>query len=83
MVWVSSWGWQRWLEANLGRRPTTSRGGAGGEMGDGQGGRWRPREDAKDGNGDAAWVVASSRRPTPPESGSAALLEVGGRKKFW
>ena len=47
------------------------------------GGRWRPREDAKDGNGDAAWVVASSRRRTPPKSGSAALLEVGGRRKFW
>ena len=51
-------------------------------MGDGQEERWWPREDADNGTGNALWAVASSRRRTPLESGSAALLEVGGRKNF-
>ena len=55
MARVSSWGWRRWLEANLGRRPTTSRGGPGGV---GQEERWRPQEDANESNGKAVWAVA-------------------------
>ena len=75
MVWMSSQGWRHWLEANLGRRPTTLRGGAGGEMGVGQEERWRPQEDANDGNGDAAKTKDTARKwPRRPAT-------VGGRRE--